>query len=489
MKMKLFLPDDYTVRRDNPLYGDVPGELVYQPDVYRLALYLAQRAGLRHVVDIGCGSAGKLLAFRGHCAVIGIDSEFGIDMARKTMPEGRWIVHDLEQPLPPLGDDVLRDAVVICSDVIEHLPQPAHLAGQLADLARRAPYVLVSTPDRDRARGWLDRGPPANPAHALEWNASEFVRFLREAGFGDVPFHGHTINTDHHRAKSTLIALAGIHVSPRPCPPCKLAAVMHGFNEVDILPEVLDHLAAQGVEVHYFDNWSTDGSWELAQERLHRGQIAHCARFPEAPTDQYEWHAQLSHTTSYAQTLDATWVMHHDADEIRTSPWPGVSLRDAVAFIDALGYNAIDFTVLDFRFVDGRAQITAHYERDLNHFEFGRRPGHFRQIKCWRNDAPAELADSGGHDVQLPGRKVYPVKFLLKHYPLRNEEQALRKIHHHRLPRFTTEQQKYQWHHQYDAYKTVERVTGWKYKDLLPWHAVHFNTEYLVERISGIGLD
>lgn len=489
MKMKLYLPDDYSVRRDNPLYGDVPGEFVYQPDVYRLALNLAIRAGLRHVVDIGCGSAGKLLAFRVQCSVIGIDSPFGIELARKTLPEGHWIVHDLEQPLPILGDDILADAVVICSDVIEHMPHPARLAGQLAELARRAPYVLVSTPDRDRARGWLDRGPPANPAHALEWNASEFVRFLRGAGFGDIPFHGHTINTDFHRTKSTLIALAGTHVSPVPNPVGKVAAIMHGFNEADILPEVLDHLAAQGVEVHYFDNWSSDGSWELAQERLHQGQIVHCARFPEEANDQYQWHAQLSHTTAYAQTLDASWVMHHDADEIRVSPWPGLSLRDAIAFVDAMGYNAVDFTVLDFRFVAGRPPVTSNYERDLNHFEFGRRPGHFKQVKCWRNHALAELAGSGGHDVQFPGRKIYPLKFLLKHYPLRNEEQASRKIHRDRLPRFATEQQKYQWHHQYDAFTAVERVPGWNYKDLLPWHAAYFNTEYLIERISGIGLD
>lgn len=487
--MTLFLPEDYVPRRDNLLYGDVPGEFVYQPDVYRLALYLATRAGLRYVIDIGCGSAGKLLAFRGQFSVIGIDSAFGIDLARTTIPEARWIVHDLETPLPQLDDAVLREAIVICSDVIEHLRAPERLATQLAELARRVPFLLVSTPDRDRARGWQDQGPPANPAHFAEWSGSEFVRFLRAAGFGDVPFHGHTINTDFHRAKTTLVALAGQHVTPAAQTPVKVAAVLHGFNEADILPEVLDHLAAQGVEVHYFDNWSTDGSWDIAQAHLQAGRIAHCARFPDAATDQYQWHAQLSHTTAYAATLDADWIMHHDADEIRVSPWSGVSIRDALACIGAWGYNSVDFTVLDFRFIEGRSPVTERYQSGLSHFEFGRRPGHFRQVKCWRNHPDAELADSGGHDVQFPGRKIYPIKFLLKHYPLRNEEQAARKIHQDRLPRFVQEQQKYSWHHQYDAFKAGEPVKGWQYRDLLPWHAAYFSTEYLVERISGIGLD
>jgi hypothetical protein len=267
-----------------------------------------------------------------------------------------------------------------------------------------------------------------------------------------------------------------------------VAAIMHGFNEVDILPEVLDHLTAQGVEVHYFDNWSTDGSWELAMERWRLGQIANCQRFPDQPTDQYLWHAQLSHTTAYARTLDAQWVMHHDADEIRVAPWQGVSIQQALAFIDSLGYSAVDFTVLDFRFVEGRPPVHSKFEVALNQFEFGRRPGHFKQIKCWRNHPSADLAATGGHDVQFPDRKVYPIKFLLKHYSLRSEEQSTRKIHRDRLPRFVAEQAKYQWHHQYDAFKNVDSLKGWQYRDLLPWHTAHFSTEYVVERISGIGL-
>lgn len=487
--MNLYLPDDYAIRRDNVLYGDIPGEFVYQPSVYRLAEYLATQAGVRYVIDIGCGSAGKLQAFRSKFSIIGIDSAFGIEMARKAIPEAEWIVHDLERPLPHLADEILRNSVVICSDVVEHLQEPAILARQLAELSKLAPYVVVSTPDRDRARGWLDRGPPANPAHVLEWSGSEFVRFLREVGFGEVPFHGHTINTDYHRAKTTLIALAGTHVSPLKSPPRKVAAIMHGFNEADILPEVWDHLAAQGVEVHYFDNWSTDGSWELATERLGHGTIAYCSRFPAAATEQYQWHSQLSHTTAYAKTLDADWIMHHDADEIRQTPWPGMSIPEAVAFVDAMGFNAIDFTVLDFRFVEGRPPVRSNFQTGLNHFEFGRRPGHFKQVKCWRNSMQVDLASTGGHDVQFAGRKVYPVKFLLKHYPLRNEEQAMRKIHRERLPRFEAEQRQYQWHQQYDAFKAIDSLKGWKYKDLLPWHATHFSSEYMVERISGIGLD
>jgi len=50
----------------------------------------------------------------------------------------------------------------------------------------------------------------------------------------------------------------------------------------------------------------------------------------------------------------------------------------------------------------------ARYESDLTHFEFGRRQGHFTQIKGWKD---------------------------YRSYPLRNREQASRKIHQDRLPR------------------------------------------------------
>jgi len=180
--------------------------------------------------------------------------------------------------------------------------------------------------------------------------------------------------------------------------------------------------------------------------------------------------------------------MHYDADEIRYSPWDGVSLRDAFSWIDGLGFNAVDFTVIDFRYLERQPDLEGSYQNDLNHFEFGRRPGHFLQIKAWKNNTKVKLTTRGGHEAVFPDRKIFPLKFLMKHYPLRNSRQANRKVFQDRLPRMKTEQKLLGWHTHYDDFLSKGVIKGWRSYDLLPWHPVHFMSEFVVERISGIGL-
>ena len=153
------------MRLDNELYMDVPGQLTYQPHVYSLAAFLADRSGAKWIVDIGCGSGGKLKALIPHFDVVGIDCAAGIRLARKILPQAQLVEFDMENGLPDIPADILKNAVVICSDVIEHLQRPEQLMKSLAQVSKLVPFVLISTPDRDRARGWLDSGPPANPAH------------------------------------------------------------------------------------------------------------------------------------------------------------------------------------------------------------------------------------------------------------------------------------------------------------------------------------
>lgn len=51
-------------------------------------------------------------------------------------------------------------------------------------------------------------------------------------------------------------------------------------------------------------------------------------------------------------------------------------------------------------------------------------------VKAWKvlPGVRVDLATSGGHDVQFPGRVVAPERLILKHYPLRGPAQAARKL-------------------------------------------------------------
>ncbi|SCY44031.1 methyltransferase domain-containing protein [Nitrosospira sp. Nsp13] len=488
--MDYFLPRTYQIRQNHDHYLDLPSHLIYQPHVYRLACFLAQRSGAKSIIDIGCGSGEKLKIFSEEYKIICVDYAPALNLARQSIPYAQFIEFDLENGLPIIPDEVLNKSIVICSDVIEHLKKPDRLMRALASLSKLVPYVLISTPDRDRARGWLDNGPPANPAHTMEWNASEFVRFMRDSGFEDVPLYGHTINTDIHEVKSTILTVSGIHAA-KPVSSAqnfRIAAVIHTFNEFDILPEVVEHLVSQGIEIHVFDNWSTDGSWDLVNTLVTSGKVRHAERFPDKSSGDYKWKLQLEKTAEYAAKLDVDWVMHHDADEIRCSPWYGISLRDAFAWVNSLGYSAVDFTVIDFRFLTRQPQISNSYQNNLNHFEFGRRPGHFEQIKAWKNNTKVDLASSGGHQAIFQERSIFPLKFLMKHYPLRNALQANNKVFKDRLPRMAAEQKAFGWHKQYDAFGQAGFVDGWDPYKLISWHSTYFMSEFVVERVSGIGL-
>src|SRR5207247_4523699 len=60
------------------------------------------------------------------------------------------------------------------------------------------------------------------------------------------------------------------------------------------------------------------------------------------------WERILLRKTERARQLDASWFIHHDADEFRESPWSHLSLFEAIRRVDGLGFNAIDFAGLDF---------------------------------------------------------------------------------------------------------------------------------------------
>lgn len=98
------------------------------------------------------------------------------------------------------------------------------------------------------------------------------------------------------------------------------------------------------------------------------------------------------------------------------------------------------------------------------------------------------LAESGGHDVQFAGRRIYPLKFLLKHYPLRNRAQAERKVFQERAPRASRERRERGWHTHYDALIQSNEIAGWRAHDLIPCQAHYFSSEFLVEWLSQIGL-
>lgn len=222
-------------------------------------------------------------------------------------------------------------------------------------------------------------------------------------------------------------------------------AIVSAYNEEDVVGSALDHLVAQGVSVYVIDDGSTDGTAAEAERRLGRG-VVHVERRTASPT--FDWEGLLRRKQEIAREWPAAWYIHHDADEFRESPWPGTTLAAAIAAVDAWGYNAIDFEVFTFGLVAGEAQGSVERLRHVRPT-----PAYDRlQIKCWkRGDAPVDLVSSGGHAAEFPGRRVFPIRFLLRHYPLRSVEHAQRKVFQERRDRLRKVERDRGWHVQYDG--------------------------------------
>ena len=247
----------------------------------------------------------------------------------------------------------------------------------------------------------------------------------------------------------------------------RVVALLSAYNEEDIIGPVLAHLVENGIEVYFLDNHSTDGTVQEAERWLGRGVIRIESFPPEtAPAGEgaFDWGAILRRKEELAKELSADWFIHHDADEIRESPWAGVSLRDAIRWVDRLGYNCIDFRVVNFPPIDNGFR---RGDDPRTYFRYWEQPGEFDevQIKAWKNGfPPISLFPFGGHEVRFRDRRVFPIRFLLRHYPIRSQQHGERKVFAERKDRFLGTERAKGWHVQYDSWKSGDSFLGEPYR-------------------------
>lgn len=183
------LPSNYR-RNVRPVdfddHAEVTGKCAgweWQPDVYPFAADVARMIAATTIVDVGCGAARKSLLLVDEFELIGLDR--APIVGQITDNRGTWVAADLEQS----GEvgflaEVIEGAVIVCSDVIEHLVHPEVLVGDLASLcAATASTLVLSTPDRVKTRGSRHRGPSPNRGHVQEWTLEELSAWLVDVGF------------------------------------------------------------------------------------------------------------------------------------------------------------------------------------------------------------------------------------------------------------------------------------------------------------------
>lgn len=155
----------YRHRPENAFYDDTAQKDQHQREVYEAAAAASKEIGAKKVFDIGCGSGFKLMKFFPDTETVGFDLEPTLSFLRQTYPERQWASADFER-------DTDQADIVICADVVEHIPNPDLLMQYLSRITRGK--LVISTPDRYRVYGWDHSGPPRNRAHCREWSMDEF---------------------------------------------------------------------------------------------------------------------------------------------------------------------------------------------------------------------------------------------------------------------------------------------------------------------------
>lgn len=479
----------YKIRQENaPYIDEQPSGLVYQPHVYELAIFLAQKSGCKYIIDIGAGNGEKLRKAGKNIDVIAIDYAPNIKALRKNLPKAKVIDFSLENGIPKIADEIVKNAVVISSDVIEHIVEPHKYLKGLSRISKLAPFVLISTPDRTRARGPESFGPPQNPFHVREWTIDELYLLFKK--YGITCKIGHSVSNNLDLFKGTILAVSGTQAIPtRTKKLDSVLGIITAYNEDDIVEQTVMHLLNQGVDVHVIENWSTDNTYKIVSKLARKHKNVTVERFPAKKPKQhkYEWERLLEKVEEVAELSKHDWVIHNDADEFRVSPWKDVTLQEALTFVSSCGYSAIDFTIAEFRPTKDGYKGKEHPDAFFYNFEFTPIEGYFLQIKGWKYNGRVQLASSGGHSAEFPERKVFPFKFTSKHYPLRSVAQAKRKIFKDRLSRFTEEEKKRGWHVQYNSFNKDDEFL-WEERHLQKFTPDYFYNEYIVELISGIGI-
>ena len=187
-------------RAVNVIYEDVcDNNVVWQPDVLWEAKKIADRHCMTRVIDIGCGNGDKLVHYfkGGGYNVVGIDFHGSLSLSRANYPSWQWIecdltsYHDLSRISGALPGE--EPAILVLSDVIEHLTDPRPLVAWMRAqlMARPGSRLVVSTPDRLRLGYKSINGRPANEAHIREWSLAELECFFLSSGL-QIIRSGHT---------------------------------------------------------------------------------------------------------------------------------------------------------------------------------------------------------------------------------------------------------------------------------------------------------
>ncbi len=203
----------------------------------------------------------------------------------------------------------------------------------------------------------------------------------------------------------------------------RAAAVVAVRNAEVHIARCISDLVADGLDVVLIDNDSTDGTATLAKRYLGHGLVA---------IERVPWTGTFSITTlleakkALVAKLPHDWVLHVDDDEWLRPPWPGFQLIDALARVEAAGFNCINFEEMTFVAWPEEDYVRSDYAKHMTTYYFFE-PSKPRLMRAWRRSLGVDSVATGGHLLTHPKLNLFPENFVLRHYLGLSPEYVFRK--------------------------------------------------------------
>ncbi len=230
----------------------------------------------------------------------------------------------------------------------------------------------------------------------------------------------------------------------------KIVGLMPVYNEADIVDQSIRYMIQQGIPLVVVDNGSTDGS--LAIERRYVGRGVLKVRV-SPPDPYYDVKKVLNEAYALALEYSPDWIVHVNADEFIESPYPKLTLAEAIRNEARFGYNMIQVNFFDFLLTERDYQSKVKDVRKRLRYYTWITDFHFR---AWKHYRGTNLVVHAGHKPVFPAgveEKISRFKFPLRHYKFRSVEQGMRKVFKERLPRYSPDNLSKGWHVQYSKFK------------------------------------
>ena len=193
----------------------------------------------------------------------------------------------------------------------------------------------------------------------------------------------------------------------------RILAIIAARNEENYINYSLKHFIDQNIDVFLIDNFSTDRTCEIAKKYLGKGLVG----IEKINFDGFfNFKKILERKQSLAIELDYDWFIHSDADEIHDASEKFTNLYEGILDADRKRFNVINFE--EFVFIpknNNESFEGTDYTKKMKTYYFYE-PRKQNLNRAWKKNNFINLVSSGGHNIILPEKKVYPINFILRHY-------------------------------------------------------------------------